>query len=83
MERPKYLRKEIVNKLSTGDDVRVLIKMRLGNMEKGNIYWLGEEKRRCRFCKEELDILEHYIEEYKIVSEWFKDVGKNKEERLR
>lgn len=71
IERPKYLRKEILNKLETGNAVRALVRVRLSNMKEENKYWLGKEKRMCSFFKNGRTTLEHYVEECETISEWF------------
>lgn len=49
---PRYLRSENLNKIGKGDKVKALIKLRCGNMEGANKYWLEESHWGCTFCKE-------------------------------
>lgn len=51
-----------------------------GNLEEANRYWQGEEEKRYRFFR--IDKLEHYVEECVETSDWFKDLGTEKKERL-
>lgn len=67
-ERSRYLRKKNLGKRK-GIGIRALVKLRCGNLEEGNKYWLEKEKRMCRFCKKESDNLEHYIEECETASD--------------
>jgi len=60
---PKYLWKENLNKLSEGEEMRALLKLRCGNLEVVNKYWLDENHRVCVFCDEGKDNVEHYIRE--------------------
>lgn len=58
-ERPRYLRKKNLGKRK-GIGIRALVKLRCGNLEEGNKYWLEKEKRMCRFCEKGSDNLELY-----------------------
>lgn len=64
-EGPKYLRKESIEKGNMGEGIRALIKLRCGNLEEVNKYWLEEGSKRCIFCGEGTDCMEHYIEKCK------------------
>jgi len=55
-----------------GDGVRALARLRCGNMEEWNKYWLEERERRCSFCREGWDNMSHYIKECKKIGEWFR-----------
>lgn len=47
-------------------------------MEEDDKYWLREERRECVFCNKGKDDFSHYIENYKIIKDWFV-LGRNKE----
>lgn len=79
-EGPRYLRKENLDEISRRDEVRALIKLRCGNIEQENQYWLGEIHRACLFCGEGKDCLEHYVRECQDIKKWFKDLGGDEEE---
>lgn len=64
-----------------GMAVRALMRLRCGNMEEENKYWLSEEVWICVFCGEGWDNMEHYIGECEVTKDWFKDLGNNKKER--
>lgn len=58
LERPRYLRKENLNKLYIEESVREMINLRCDNTEEGNKYWLDEEsvmyilwRKRVELCK--------------------------------
>ena len=38
-----------------GEEVRELVRLRCGNMEEGNKYWLDEEYREYVFCRIRID----------------------------
>ncbi|XP_024888003.1 uncharacterized protein LOC112464939, partial [Temnothorax curvispinosus] len=63
---PSYLLKANLDKVKTGDELRAMVKLRCGNFEDANKYWLDKEDTKCRFCKSGRDNLEHYISECKI-----------------
>lgn len=77
-----YLSKENVIQIRNGDGIRALFNIRCGNIEGDNKYWLKEEERNCVFCKEGRDNLKHFIGDCQVTKEWFKDIGKDTEERL-
>ncbi|KYN15976.1 hypothetical protein ALC57_11773 [Trachymyrmex cornetzi] len=58
-----YLRKENLGRIGIGEGVRGLVRLRCGNMEEGNKYWIEKEQKRCVFCGKETDCMEHYIGE--------------------
>ena len=75
---PRYLGSESLNKAKGGEGIRALINLRCGSMEEANKYWLEEEERKCVFCEEGWDNIEHYIEScQKITGDWSK-LGKSK-----
>ncbi|KYN16911.1 hypothetical protein ALC57_10821 [Trachymyrmex cornetzi] len=76
---PNYLRKENLGRLGIGEGVRGLVRLRCGNMEEGNKYWIEKEMKGCVFCGREADRMEHYVEECQRTSSWFKELGENKE----
>jgi len=67
---------EIVNR---GEEIRALVKIRYGNMEKEN-KWPEDRQRRCVFCDEgkEEKSLEHYVKDCQRIKEWFVEL----EERI-
>jgi len=67
---------------SVGDRVRALAKLRCENLEDRNKYWMPEKRRSCLFCDAGWDDLEHYVDECKIVRDWFIGLGKNKKEKI-
>jgi len=48
---PRYLRKENGETLNKSEKVRALVKLRCGNLESANKYWLGEEEWICVLCR--------------------------------
>jgi hypothetical protein len=81
--KPSYMRNLNNYEHYIGDRVRALIRTRCGNMEEDNKYWLEEEKRRCVFCGEGRDNLEHYIGKCKEIKERFRELGETEEDRLK
>jgi len=59
---PRYLKKENIEDFKKGDEIRALIKLRCGNLEQANKYWL-EEKLRCIFCEKGMDCIEHFVKD--------------------
>lgn len=53
------------------------MKLRCGNLEDVNKYWLKDKEKRCRCCKMGRDILEHYVGDCKVASIQFENLGKN------
>ncbi|KYN18813.1 hypothetical protein ALC57_08889 [Trachymyrmex cornetzi] len=74
-----YLRKENLGRIGIGEGVRGLVRLRCGNMEEGNKYWIEKEQKRCVFCGKETDCMEHYVGDCQRVSSWFRELGENKE----
>lgn len=69
--RPRYLReyrKEI--------DIDIVAKIRCGNFDRTNMYWLSEEDRKCRLCKKEDESLEHLIGRCEETKEGMSNLGK-------
>jgi len=79
---PEYLEIGRLRKIENGEGVRALIRVRCGNIEKDNKYWLGEEKRRCVFCENGEDNWRHFIGSCVIAKDWFVELGKNIEDRF-
>lgn len=67
---PLYLSKMNLENINEGKAVRALLRMRCGNMEEANKYWLGRKERVCVFCEEGIDKVEHYYECKKISHLW-------------
>jgi len=61
--------------------VRALIKLRCGNLEQANKYWLEEKLRRCIFCEESIDCMEHFVDCRKT-REWFMVLGDDRNKIL-
>lgn len=53
---PKYLKKS-----GKKDDIEIIAKIRCGNFENGNKYWLREEEKICRLCKKDRETLKHFV----------------------
>lgn len=56
-----YLRNENLRKFGSGDKIRTLIKLRCGNLEQDNKYWLEEDKKSYVFYAEGKDNMKHYV----------------------
>lgn len=80
--KPIYLREEFIGKENEGDRIRGLIKVRCGNMEEGNKYWMKEDKKVCWFCETGTDSLDHYVGDCIVTKGWFDTLGKNNRKRL-
>jgi len=76
----RYLMRGNLEKKNQGEEVRVLARLRYGNMEEWNKYWLEKRERRCSFCDKDRDYFKRYIEEYREIKDWFSILGKRKEE---
>jgi len=57
---PRYLMRGNLEKTNQEDGVRALARLRRGNMEEWNKYWLEEKERRCSFCDKDRDCFKHY-----------------------
>jgi len=44
---PSYLKNENLEEMDRGEEVRALIKLRCGNLEKANKYWLKKDQWTC------------------------------------
>lgn len=82
-EVPRYLRIDTVQKIRLGEGIRALMKLRCGNFEEANKYWLEENQKGCIFCGEELDCIEHYMNNCNKTKGWFEDLGEDERERNR
>lgn len=80
--KPGYLKKESLEKIEIGDRIRALIRIRCGNMEENNKYWMEEKNRICIFCEGGNDSISHYVKECAVASEWFKELDNDVRERL-
>lgn len=78
---PRYLERRRIEETRNGRGVRILIRLRYGNMEEDNKYWLTTEKRLCIFCEERRDNLKHFIGECRIAKDWFNYLGNKKEDK--
>ncbi|XP_039315398.1 uncharacterized protein LOC120359971 [Solenopsis invicta] len=76
---PNYLKSRNVEDLNRGEKIRAKIKVRCGNLEQTNKYWLEERQRLCIFCEEDWDCLEHYVKDCVKTSVWFADLGADKD----
>jgi len=79
---PRYLKEEKLDELEKGEEIRILVRLRCGNLENANKYWREEEVGRCVFCKKEKDTLEHYVGSCEETKGWFKELGDTEEEIL-
>jgi len=59
----RNIKVENLKEINKGDEVRALIKLRYGNLENANKYWLNEENWRCVFCEKGKNSIEHYVRE--------------------
>lgn len=82
-DNSKYLLKESIDRITVGDEIRALIKIRCSNIEKANKYWLGDKHKICVFCKKRQDSIEHYVKKCIEVSKWFKPLGENVNNRIK
>lgn len=73
---------ENIDNIEMEDSIRSLLRIKSGNMEEVNRYWMEERKKMCIFCKTGKDNLEHYVKECKIVKGWFAKLGNNEERRI-
>jgi len=80
---PRFLREGKLDELERGEEIRILVKLRCGNLEMANRYWLEETAWRCIFCRRGKDTLEHHVGECERTRAWFTDLGEEEEERLR
>ncbi|KMQ84191.1 hypothetical protein RF55_18228 [Lasius niger] len=80
---PKYLEKANLDKSDNGKGILALAKMRCGNMEEQNKYWLEDKDWICVFYEQGWDNLKHFVKECKITKGWFDKLGNSDEERLK
>ncbi|XP_043476186.1 uncharacterized protein LOC122507501 [Leptopilina heterotoma] len=62
---PKYLRN-----YNRGRELDVIAKIRCGNVERINRYWLNEEDWICNLCKEGWGTFEHLLLECEVTKQW-------------
>jgi len=79
---PRYLRAESLEGTSKGEEIRALVKLRCGNLENANKYWLDGKLWVCMFCGNGQDSVEHYVSECVKIKEWFRDLGNEVRERI-
>jgi len=77
------LERENLVKIELGDGIRALAKLRCGNLEEWNKYWLDENKRLCSFCGRGKDNLEHFVRACEETKKWFNEIGESHEDILR
>lgn len=74
---PKYLDKGSLEESRNYKGIVALAKLRCGNLEEANKYWLEKKWRKCVFCNEGWDDLNHFVRECEITKDWFDKIGKN------
>jgi len=72
---PRYLKKSNLESEIRGDGIRALMKLRFGNLEEWNKFWIEEDRRKCKFCRKGRDNMEHYIEDCRVAKDWFKGLS--------
>lgn len=77
-EGPRYLQRVNLNKLRVGKGIRALIKLRRGNLEEANKYWLEDSDKACVFCGKEQDNMRHYVLTCQMTKSWLEEMGKEK-----
>ncbi|KYQ52562.1 hypothetical protein ALC60_08278 [Trachymyrmex zeteki] len=82
-EKQSYDWNDRYDELRRGDEIRALIKLRCGNMEEKNKYWLEKEEREYLFCDKGEDNLEHYVKECEEVRDSFQELGIDKDEIIK
>jgi len=80
---PRYLKAESLEEVGKGDEIRALVKLRCGNLENLNKYWLEEKSREYVFCGMKEDSTEHYVRESGKTKEWFRGLGEEEGEILK
>ena len=53
---PRYLRK-----FKKEINIDIIARLRCGNLERINKYWLKDEDKLCRLCKKERETVEHVV----------------------
>jgi len=77
---PRYLKVENLEEIGKREEVRALVKLRCGNLENANKYWLNKEQWKYVFCEKGKDSLKHYVKECSEVKVWFREMrGKDAE----
>jgi len=59
-----------------GDEIRALFKLRYGNLEEKNKYWLGIEEGGYLFYDASENNLEHCVKECEETGDSFEELGK-------
>lgn len=72
-----------MNKVKDGKGIGAFVKVRCDDIEEDNKYLLGKEKKKCILCEKGRDNMKHFVTECEIAKEWFEDLEKNKEERIK
>lgn len=80
--KPSYLREKNMDNILV-EEIRALIRIRCGNMEKNNKFWLEKDNKVCVFCRTGKDNIKHYIEKCEDVKEWFNVLGDDNKEKYR
>ncbi|KAJ8686004.1 hypothetical protein QAD02_021797 [Eretmocerus hayati] len=76
---PKYLKEP-----KKGVQIDIIARLRCGNSEENNEYWLEEKLRACKLCKSRGESLQHLIQDWARAREWTKDSpGEDSEEKMR
>ncbi|KYN06821.1 hypothetical protein ALC62_02204 [Cyphomyrmex costatus] len=78
MEESEGFEEELINKErdKRRDEIRALLKLRCGNLEKDNKYWVEESRRKCIFCDIGRDNIIHYVRDCKKLNVNFKESGR-------
>lgn len=58
---PFWVARNFHDSKNTVEGIQALCKLRCGNLERGNKYWMKLEDRKCEFCNKEIGKLEHYV----------------------
>jgi len=56
------------------------MRLRCGNLENWNKFWIEENRRKCKFCGKGRDNMDHYVEDCRMTKEWFRRLGNNNKE---
>jgi len=67
--------------MSRGKEIKAL-KLRCGNLENVNKYWLNEEHWRCVFCEKGKNSIDYYVRESNKVKVWFRKLGSEEKDIL-
>lgn len=82
VEKEKLGRLEYIKVGGKIKDVILKARVRLGNLENGHRYWYNENKKRCLFCGEGWDSLEHWLTDCKEMKDWREEYKENSSEGL-